>query len=122
MYYVHSLGLAWNIGLHFSMNTLLIPALGVFFILTGMMMRKAKRNFFIGIRTPWTLANDVVWDKTHQLGGKLFIASGLLTAASIIYPPSVVWVLLVTAIGSAIISTVYSYLVFRKLENTTAAE
>jgi len=116
MVYVHSLTLAWNIGLHFSMNTLLIPAFGLFFILTGRMIRKAKRNFFIGIRTPWTLANDEVWGKTHQLGGKLFIVSGLLTAASIIYPPAAIWVLLTTGIGAAIVSTIYSYVVFREVE------
>lgn len=122
MYYVHSLTLAWNIGLHFSMNALLTPALGVFFILTGMMIRKAKRNFFIGIRTPWTLTNDEVWDKTHRLGGKLFIASGLLTVATVFYPAVAIWVLLITAIGSAIIATVYSYLEFRKVEGKVTAE
>ena len=116
MYFVHSLTLAWNIGLRFSMNALLTPAFGVFFILTGMMVRKAKRNFFIGIRTPWTLANDEVWDKTHQLGGKLFIASGLITAATIFYPAVSMWVLLITAVGSAIVATVYSYVEFRKIE------
>ncbi|MEI8131067.1 MAG: SdpI family protein [Leptolinea sp.] len=116
MFYVHSLTVAWNIGLQFSMNSLLIPAMGVFFILTGRMIGKAKRNFFIGIRTPWTLANDEVWNKTHQLGGKLFVASGLLTAASIIYPPAAIWVLLTTSIGAAIISTAYSFVVFREIE------
>ncbi len=118
MYYLHGLTMAWNLGLNFSMNAMLAPAFGLFFILTGMILRKAKRNFFIGIKTPWTLSNDVVWDKTHQLGGKLFIGSGILTLACIIYPLATPFVLLVTAVGSALITMVYSYLEFRKIERS----
>ncbi|GAP20617.1 SdpI family protein [Leptolinea tardivitalis] len=118
MYYIHSLTLAWNMGLKFSMNALMIPGIGVFFIAVGLMIRKAKRNYFIGIRTPWTLNNDEVWDKTHDLGGKLFMASGVLTIASIIYPDTAIVVLLVTALLSTAICIVYSYLEFRKIQNT----
>ncbi|MCK7526814.1 MAG: SdpI family protein [Ignavibacteriales bacterium] len=51
-----------------SMSQAMLPAMGLLFIVIGSMLRKAKRNFFIGIRTPWTLSSDYVWDKTHQLG------------------------------------------------------
>jgi uncharacterized membrane protein len=119
MYYVHGLSLAWNLGLRFSMNAMLAPAMGLFFIIAGMLLLKAKRNYFIGIRTPWTLASDIVWEKTHQMGGRLFIASGVLTLACILYPSATPFVLLVTAIGSALISIVYSYLEFRKIEKRT---
>jgi uncharacterized membrane protein len=122
MYYVYSLTLVWNLGLHFSMNALLTPAFGLFFILTGRLMLKAKRNYFIGIRTPWTLANDEVWRKTHQLGGKLFIISGILTAATILYPPAALYVLLATSIVAANIAIVYSYLEFRKIEDNVASD
>jgi uncharacterized membrane protein len=120
MYYIYSLSLAWNLGWHFSMNAAIAPAFGLFFVLTGMMVRKAKRNFFIGIRTPWTLANDVVWDKTHQLGGKLFIGAGLLTAATVFYPSISMTVLMVTVIGAAVISLVYSYVEFKRIENQSS--
>ncbi len=122
MYYIHSLSMAWNLGLKFSMNAMMAPAFGVLFIITGMVLSKAKRNYFIGIKTPWTLANDTVWAKTHKLGGRLFIASGILTAACILYPPAVTYVLLVTALGSALITEVYSYLEFRRIEKTTRPE
>jgi uncharacterized membrane protein len=122
MYYVHGLSMAWNMGAKFSMNAMLAPAFGLFFILTGMIIKKAKRNYFIGIKTPWTLANDTVWEKTHQLGGNLFIASGVLTIACLLYPPATSMVLLVTALGAAFISVVYSYLEFRKIEKTTQIE
>ena len=75
--YVHGLTIAWNLGYTgFQMSTALLPAMGLLFIFVGYMLAKAKRNFFIGIRTPWTLSSDTVWDKTHALGSKLFIASG----------------------------------------------
>ncbi|NLF51210.1 MAG: SdpI family protein [Leptolinea sp.] len=122
MFYVHALTIAWNLGVNFSMNAAMAPAFGLFFVLTGRMILKAKRNYFIGIRTPWTLANDQVWDSTHQIGGKLFIASGILTAACIICPDATFAVLFFTAIGSTIITFVYSYLEFRKIEKQTAIE
>ena len=116
MYYVHGLSLAWNLGLRFSMNAMLTPAIGLFFVLAGMLLLKARRNYFIGIRTPWTLANDTVWDKTHQMGGRLFIASGVLTTACVIFPAAAPVVLMVTILGAALITIVYSYLEYRKIE------
>ena len=121
MFYVYSLTLVWNLGLHFSMNALLTPAIGLFFILTGRLLLKAKRNYFIGIRTPWTLANDEVWRKTHQFGGKLFIFSGILTTATILYPPAALYVLLITSLLSALIAYIYSYIEFRKIEGEVSS-
>ncbi len=56
MLYVHGLTLAWSLGYQdFKMSAAMLPFMGVLFIAVGWMLRKAKRNFFIGIRTPWTL-------------------------------------------------------------------
>src|SRR5512141_1132398 len=77
--YLHLLTIAWNLGYQgFRMSSMLLPALGLLFILIGVMLRQAKRNFFIGIRTPWTLSSDRVWDQTHRVGALLFIACGVL--------------------------------------------
>jgi uncharacterized membrane protein len=79
MLYIHGLTLAWSLGYqNFKMSAAMLPFMGVLFIAVGFMLRKAKRNFFIGIRTPWTLSSDSVWAKTHQLGSVLFMASGVL--------------------------------------------
>lgn len=121
MYYVQILTIAWNLGVTFSMNAAMAPAFGFFFVITGWMMLKAKRNYFIGIRTPWTLANDQVWESTHQIGGKLFIASGALTAACVIFPDATFAVLFFTAIGSAIITCVYSYLEYQRIDRQTTS-
>ncbi len=119
MFYIQGLTLAWNAGLKFSMTGLMAPGFGLLFIASGMVLRKAKRNYFIGIRTPWTLANDTVWDKTHELGGQLFIASGILTTLCVFVPDASIFVLLVTAIGASLITMVYSYLEFRKIDKGT---
>jgi uncharacterized membrane protein len=118
MFYIQGLTLAWNAGLKFSINGMMAPGFGLFFVVTGLMIRKAKRNYFIGIRTPWTLANDTVWEKTHNLGGQLFIASGVLTMACVFCPGAAIGVLLFTAIGASCITIVYSYLEFRKIEKS----
>jgi uncharacterized membrane protein len=61
MAYVYGLTLAWNLGYTgFKMSGAMLPALGLLFIFIGFMLRQAKRNFFIGIRTPWTLSSDRV--------------------------------------------------------------
>ena len=102
--YVQGLTLAWNLGFtHFKMSTSLMPALGLLFILIGFMIRKAKRNFFIGIRTPWTLSSDKVWDETHRVGRWLFMGSGVLAIlGSFFGGMTAFWFLFVPLIGSAI--------------------
>ena len=49
-----------------------IPVTGVLLYASGVLIKNAERNWFAGIRTPWTLSSDYVWDKTHQLGGYIF--------------------------------------------------
>jgi uncharacterized membrane protein len=122
MLYIQGLTLAWNMGLKFSMTGMMAPGFGLLFVTVGMVIRKAKRNYFIGIRTPWTLANDTVWEKTHNLGGQLFIASGVLTMACVFFPDAAIFVLLVTSMGASLISTVYSYVEFQRVEKTTAVK
>ncbi len=121
MLFVHSLTLAWNLGYTgIRMSVAIIPAMGLLFILIGLFLRKAKRNYFIGIRTPWTLANDVVWEKTHKLGGVLFVIAGILTLLSMLVPDKAFILLMVAILGATMISVVYSYLVFRQEEKKIA--
>jgi len=92
-----------------------IVALGVagLFFLLGVTLGRVKSNFFIGVRTPWTLENPVVWDKTHRLAGYAFTAGGILIALSIFLPPVARFgVILGTAGVIAAITVVYSYFSF----------
>ncbi|MCA1899174.1 MAG: SdpI family protein [Chloroflexi bacterium] len=116
MLYVHGLTLAWNLGYqNFKMSAALLPFLGVLFIVVGWMLRKAKRNFFIGIRTPWTLSSDSVWDKTHQLGSSLFIASGgAAIVGGFLGGADAFWLTFVPLVGSSLFLAVYSYWLYRR--------
>jgi len=113
--YVHALTLLWSLGYDsFQMSTALLPAMGLLFIFIGFMLRKAKRNFFIGIRTPWTLSSDSVWEKTHQLGSVLFMLSGAFAIlGSLIGGIAAFWLMFVPLIGSTLFLVIYSYVLYR---------
>jgi uncharacterized membrane protein len=116
MLYIHALTLRWNLGYtDFGMSKAMLPAMGILFFFIGYMLRKAKRNFFIGIRTPWTLSSDKVWDETHRIGSVLFMASGVLAfIGSLFGGMTAFWFLFVPIIGSTVITLVYSYVLYQR--------
>lgn len=120
MLYIYGLTLAWNLGYtDFKISTSILPAIGLLFIFIGFMLRRAKRNFFIGIRTPWTLSSDQVWNKTHQLGSILFMASGALAVVGSFFGGTTAfWMLMIPIFGSTIFLVIYSYILYRR--ETTA--
>jgi len=115
MLYIHKLTLAWSLGYqNFKMSTAMLPFMGILFFAVGYLLRKAKRNFFIGIRTPWTLSSDTVWDKTHQLGSMLFMLSGACAIIGGFFGGmTALWLMFVPLIGSTLFLVVYSYLLYR---------
>jgi len=114
--YVSLLTIFWNMGIRFSITQLLSPAFGALFYACGILISKAKRNWFIGIRTPWTLSSDRVWDKTHAIGGKLFRIAGILALIGIVLPGIAFILLLGPILLITVYLVVYSYLEFRKEE------
>lgn len=116
MLYIHGLTLAWSLGYQrFKISTAMLPFMGILFIAIGFMLRKAKRNFFIGIRTPWTLSSDSVWDETHRLGSILFMASGALAIIGGFFGGmTAFWMLMVPLMGSTLFLVVYSYILYRR--------
>ena len=115
MLYIHGLTLAWSLGYQdFKMSAAMLPFMGVLFVAIGYLLRKAERNFFIGIRTPWTLSSDSVWDKTHQLGSLLFILSGAFAIAGGFFGGmAAIWLMFVPLIGSSLFLVIYSYVLYR---------
>jgi uncharacterized membrane protein len=114
MFYIYLLTIAWNFGIRINMNLSLIPAMSFLFIYIGVIFRNLKRNWFIGIRTAWTISSDEVWGKTHKLESKLFIISGLIALLGIFFPDYMVWLILAPVIASSIVCIIYSYLEYRK--------
>ena len=83
----------------------------------GNVMGKVQRNFWVGIRTPWTLASEEVWLRTHRLGGVLFVAGGaVILIGAFAGGTSALAVTLTVIIGIAAFLTVYSYVIYRRIE------
>lgn len=114
LFYVYILTIFWNMGARFNMTALLSPALGALFCYSGILTENAKRNWFIGIRTPWTLSNEKVWEKTHKIGGKLLEAAGVIAFAGVFFQNRAIVFVLVPIILVAIYTIVYSYIEYQK--------
>ena len=111
LFYIYLVLLAWNLGFDFNVLSAIIPALSFLFYFLGVLLEHAKRNWFIGIRTPWTLSNNIVWRMTHLLGGRLFKLLSLFVLLGFFIPPMDFYVLLLIFLSVIMIFLVfYSYL------------
>ncbi|KYK26050.1 hypothetical protein AYK26_01220 [Euryarchaeota archaeon SM23-78] len=113
-FYIFMLTILWNLGVRYNMNIAMVPALGLLFFYIGILLQKAKRNWFIGIRTPWTLSSDQVWDKTHKLGANLFKIAGVVAIIGIFFPKYSIWFVLIPVLAFAFYLIVYSYFEYQK--------
>jgi uncharacterized membrane protein len=78
---VHVVAIAAALGSDLDMTRIVLVSVGLLFIGLGNYMPKMRPNFTMGIRTPWTLSSDRSWDRTHRLGGRLFVLEGIVLAA-----------------------------------------
>ncbi len=112
---LHVVTLAYNIGISVQVDVVVPLGVGLLFIVLGNYMPKIKPNYFFGIRTPWTLDNEVVWQKTHRVGGKVFVIMGVLITLTIFVES--VWrfiLLLIIVFSGTIYMFVQSYIFSRK--------
>lgn len=84
-------------------------------VLMGNVFSKVKRNFYIGVRTPWTLSNDAVWYATHRLAAKVFVTTGVLGFIFAFVLPNPMLAVLVVLPGG-MIPVVYSFVYYKRLE------
>ncbi|WP_041468329.1 SdpI family protein [Geobacillus sp. C56-T3] len=112
---LHIATLAYNLGVSVDIGRLVPLGVGALLIVLGNYMPKIKPNYFIGIRTPWTLESETVWNKTHRLGGKVFIVMGMLLMLTAFSRGDIQFVLLMLVIvfGNLYL-IVQSFLYFRK--------
>ena len=106
-------------GLNVRINEMIIAGTGLLFVIIGNYLGKVRKNFFIGIRTPWTLASDEVWSRTNRIGGRLFILSGVIIWIGALLGLPLSWTVGV-AVGIVLIPVVYSYFLYRKIEGFEA--
>lgn len=113
--YIHILTIFWNLS-PFPFVQAIVPAFSILFYGIGILMQKAKRNWFIGIRTPWTLSSDSVWEKTNMMGGKFFRISAVIALAGMVIPPYAFLLIIVPVLISVVITVIFSYVQYRKEE------
>ncbi len=91
---------------------------GVLFLIVGKYMGRVGQNSFIGIKLPWTLKNEHVWNKTNRLGGYLFISAGVMSLVSLVFKPIYTFLVLVISIFLILmIVIIYSYLLYHKIRD-----
>jgi uncharacterized membrane protein len=113
---LHLLMLAFALGAGFDLARLAFLGLGLLLAVIGNELGRVQPNYFMGIRTPWTLADDEVWRRTHRLGGRMLAAAGALTAlAALLLPLPVAAPLgLAFILGAVALAVWYSYRVWRE--------
>lgn len=114
LFYVYLITLAINLGANINIIQFLIPGFVLIFYYTGVLLSVAKRNWFVGIRTPWTLSSDQVWDKTHLLGARLFKFAAIFSLLGFLLPLYAIWFVLIPVLGVSLFLFVYSYILYKQ--------
>jgi uncharacterized membrane protein len=114
--YLSLLTILYNTGdTSINIGQFMTPGLALLFGYVGLLLPRTKRNWFVGIRTPWTLSSDAVWDKTHRLGGTLFVIAAIIMLIGTFFPAHLTWFILVPILAAALGAVGYSYVVFRQV-------
>lgn len=112
-FYIHAISIVANLGFAFNMSYLILPPMALLFLFIGYILPRCKRNWFVGIKTPWTLSSDNIWNKTHKLGGKLFMIYGAFILAMMLFYDTVVeyfaWIIIGPVLTLSAFLFIYSY-------------
>lgn len=115
MAYIHVVALQAALHPRLDVSRALIGGIFLLFGGIGLLLGRVKRNFWVGVRTPWTLASDIVWDKTHHLSARLYSLAGVLgaTAVWLGMSPVVCFALFLILV---FVPVVYSLVLYKRLE------
>ncbi len=116
MLVIQIITLAIPLGVPINVSFVINLLVSVLFIFIGNYLGKLQRNFWAGIRTPWTLSSDIVWERTHRLGGWLFVGAGVLGIITAFIPTLRIWGIVGPILLVSAILVVYSYIVYRQVE------
>lgn len=112
---IYAATILYTIGHRIDVGAVVKALTGALFAVIGIAMKEFKHNYFVGIRTPWTLASEEVWEQTHRLGAKVWIAGGLFCLATAPAPGGLGMALYFAAIAAMVVIPIaYSYLLFRR--------
>lgn len=101
-------------GYDFNVGYVAAPTVGLMFIILGNYMGKIRRNYMFGVRTPWTLASELSWNKTHRLAGKLFVITGIVILLVALWNPAWAFYALIGGVVTILVlAMAYSYWVWK---------
>lgn len=119
MLFLHIIVLRAALGHPVQMMRVMPIGIGLLFVVIGNLLPRARPNWFVGIRTPWTLSNDRVWERTHRFGGRVFVAGGLICVLAGLILVQWADVILFTVIAAIAVSVLgYSYLEWKRQGQT----
>jgi uncharacterized membrane protein len=96
--------------------TLLVASIGALFVVLGVLVAKAKRNFWFGVRTPWALASDEVWARTNEFGSRVMVIGGVTCIVASFFDRVRIPVLVAIMVVIGFAPIVYSYFIYRRIE------
>ncbi len=119
---VHVLVLGKALGWNINMSRVVSIGIGGLFLVIGNLMSRVRPNWFMGIRTPWTLSSDTVWRKTHRFGGVAFVLAGLcFLVAAVLNSAWTFYVAFGAAMVAALGSVVYSFIAWKREQEIPVA-
>jgi len=113
---VHGWMILWNLGIQIPANVFMPIGLACLIFYSGIIMSHVKPNWFIGIRTPWTLSNEIVWQKTHKLGGVLFRVAAIIILIGAVFPKYAIVFVLAPILSVALITVFYSFMAWKSVK------
>ncbi|HJS43458.1 MAG TPA: SdpI family protein [Gemmatimonadales bacterium] len=123
MLIMHGVVIATGLGYAVRIDRLMPLFIGLLFVIIGNYLTRVEPNWFVGIRTPWTLSSDTVWRKTHRTGGWLMVLGGLALASGAFLPGAVLLPLfIVTIVVVAVIPIVQSYVLWKREQGARSRE
>ncbi len=117
MLFIQIYTIAYVYGWQINISLLMPSVIGLLFVFLGNILPKFKHNYFVGIRTSWTLASEKVWYATHRFSAKVFVIGGLfLILASFIFPKHLILVLFLTILFILLLPILASFYYYQKYE------
>jgi len=113
---LHTGIVAFNLCSAFDMTLFVLAGGAGLFYYLSILLAHAERNWFVGIRTPWTLSSDEVWDRTHDLASRLFKLTAVLALVGLLFGEYAVFFLVVPALLTAAVTVAYSDYLYERLD------
>jgi uncharacterized membrane protein len=103
-----------------AVDVIMITSVGVLLLVLGNVLPRVRSNWWMGVRTPWTLSSERVWRSTHRLAGRTFVLGGLIVLAGLLLPAAWrVYLVMIAITVSAVVPAFWSWIDWRREQRST---